>query len=81
MTTMETLNEVFRLVFDDEVLEVSPETTANEVDGWDSLSHVNLITAVESRFKIRFTQKELLTQRNVGDMRRMIESKLDQESP
>jgi acyl carrier protein len=55
---------------------VEPVTTANEVDGWDSLSHVNLIMAVEGRFKIRFTQKELLTFKNVGDLLRAIESKI-----
>jgi acyl carrier protein len=75
MTTMETLNEVFRLVFDDEGLAVSVETTANDVDGWDSLTHVNLIIAVESRFRIRFTQRELLTQKNVGDLARAIDAK------
>jgi acyl carrier protein len=76
MTTIENLNEVFRRVFDDEDLLVTPETTANEVDGWDSLTHVNLIIAVESRFKIRFTQKELLTQKNVGDLLKAIDAKL-----
>ncbi|HNY26362.1 MAG TPA: acyl carrier protein [Candidatus Sumerlaeota bacterium] len=76
MSTLDDLNLVFREVFDDETLTVAPATTANEVDGWDSLSHVNLIMAVEGRFKIRFTQKELLTFKNVGDLLRAIESKI-----
>ena len=76
MTTMETLQLIFRLVFDDDSLEIRPEMTANDVDGWDSLSHVNLITAVESKFAIRFTQKELLKQRNVGNLLADIEGKL-----
>jgi acyl carrier protein len=76
MTTMDILNEVFRRVFDDEGLVVTPETTANDVDGWDSLSHVNLVTALEARFKIRFSAKELLTQKNVGDLRAGIDAKL-----
>jgi len=76
MTTMEILNDVFRLVFDDDTIQISPEMTANDVDGWDSLSHVNLITAVESRFKIRFTQKELLTLRNIGDLYNTITAKI-----
>jgi len=75
MTTMESLTEVFRLVFDDDSIILAPETTAGDIDGWDSLSHVNLITAVEARFKIRFTQKELLTQRNVGDLAKAIDAK------
>jgi len=52
--------------------------TANDIDGWDSLSHVNLITAVESHFKIRFTQKELLTLRNVGDLFKTIKCKIEE---
>jgi len=76
MSTLDDLNQVFQEVFDDETLIVAPATTANEVDGWDSLSHVNLIMAVESRFKIRFTNKELLTFKNVGDLLRVIESKI-----
>jgi acyl carrier protein len=76
MTTMETLNDIFRLVFDDEEIQISPEMTSNDVEGWDSLSHVNLITAVEARFKIRFNQRELLTLKNIGDLFNTIESKI-----
>lgn len=76
MTTMETLNGIFRMVFDDDGIEIERNMTANDIDGWDSLSHVNLITAVESRFKIRFTQKELLTLKNIGDLLDHIENKV-----
>jgi acyl carrier protein len=76
MELREALNQVFREVFDDDQLVITPEMTANDVDGWDSLSHVNLITAVEARFRVRFTQQELLTQRNVGDLLAGIERKL-----
>ena len=76
MTTMETLNELFRTVFDDATLQIKPEFTADDVAGWDSLSHINLILAVEARFKLRFTQKELLTLKNIGDLHRTIEEKL-----
>jgi len=75
MTTMEKLNGIFRLVFDDDDIEIGPATTSNDIDGWDSLSHVNLIVAVERAFHIKFGQKELLTFRNVGDLHRGIESK------
>jgi acyl carrier protein len=75
MTTLEKLNAIFREVFDDDTLEMKPEMTANDVDGWDSLSHVNLIVAVEARFNIRFSQKELLTFRNVGDLLNCIDRK------
>ena len=76
MTTTEMVNQVFQRVFDDHSIRVRPEMTASDVDGWDSLSHVNLITAIEARFDIRFTQKELLKQRNVGDLIAAIEQKL-----
>lgn len=75
MTTMEQLNTIFQTVFDDNTIQISPEMTANDIDGWDSLSHINLITAVEAKFKIRFTQKELLTQKNIGDLYNMIATK------
>jgi acyl carrier protein len=76
MTTQETLNQIFRMVFDDDSIEIAPEMTANDVDGWDSLSHINLITAIESKFNFRFTQKELMKQRNVGDLIADIDRKL-----
>lgn len=76
MTTIEKLNGIFQMVFDNDEINIQPEMTANDVDGWDSLSHVNLILAVEKGFGIRFAQKELLTFKNVGDLLRSIESKL-----
>jgi acyl carrier protein len=76
MSTLEALNQIFRMVFDDESIRIRPEMTANDIDGWDSLSHVNLITTIEAKFNIRFTQKELLKQRNVGDLITDIDRKL-----
>jgi len=76
MTTIETLNGIFREVFDDDSIQIQPPMTSDDVDGWDSMSHVNLILAVETRFNIRFNQKELLTFKNVGDLLRSIESKI-----
>jgi len=76
MTTIEALNQIFCMVFDDDSLQITPDMTANDVDGWDSLSHVNLITTIEARFNLRFTQKELLKQKNVGDLIAEIDRKL-----
>jgi len=76
MTTMQTLNEIFCEVFEDDEIELNEEMTANDVEGWDSLSHVVLILAVENRFGIKFGQKELLTFKNVGDLAQAIESKI-----
>jgi len=76
MTTLEKLNDIFRTVFDNDEIDLRPEMTANDVDGWDSLSHVNLILAVEKGFAIRFTQREVLGFRNVGDMLKCLESRM-----
>ncbi len=73
MTTIERLNEVFRRVFDNPGLSVGPRTTADDVAGWDSLSHVNLINAVEEAFGLKFTNRELLGLQNVGDLVATIE--------
>ena len=50
--------------------------TANDVEGWDSLSHINLILAVEAKFKVKFTRAELTNMKNVGDMLRTVTAKL-----
>lgn len=76
MTTTETLNQIFCMVFDDDTIRINPDMTANDVDGWDSLSHVNLITTIEAKLNIRFTQKELLKQRNIGELIADIDRKL-----
>ncbi len=70
------INEIFRQVFDDNSLSVREDMTAKDVEGWDSLTHVNLIVAVEKRFKVAFSTKEVMALRNVGDFLRLIEKKL-----
>jgi acyl carrier protein len=69
------LNGVFRDVFDDELLTVDDKTTASDVEGWDSLAHVNLIVAVERAFEVSFTTKEIGGLGNVGDIVGLIETK------
>ncbi len=76
MTTTEKLTSIFRQVFDNDEIILRPEMTANDVDGWDSLSHANLILAVEKGFGIRFSQREALSFKNVGDMLKCLESKV-----
>jgi len=76
MDIQERLNAIFCEVFDDDSIRILPEMTANDIDGWDSLSHVNLIVTIETRFKIRFTQKELLTFKDIGDLLDCIKGKI-----
>lgn len=62
------LNEVFQDVFDDESITVNDETTANDIEDWDSLEHINLVVAVEKQFDIKFTMGEVNGMENVGAM-------------
>lgn len=64
----EELNEVFRDVFDDPSITVTEQTTATDIEGWDSLMHISLISAVEDAFDISFPMKTVLAMKNVGDM-------------
>ena len=69
----QTLNEVFRDVFDDESITVNDQTTAADVDCWDSHMHISLIDAVEEAFDIRFDMKTVVKMKNVGEMVDVIE--------
>lgn len=73
--TLAQLNEVFRDVFDDDEINVSRETSAKDIDEWDSLMHVNLVLAVESKFGVRFTSTEVAALKDVGDLNDLIEKK------
>ena len=65
---LEAAQEIFRDVMDNENLVITWETTADDVDEWDSLSHINLIMAIEKEFNINFALGELQTLKNVGDL-------------
>ncbi len=69
----ERLNEVFRDVFDDDTITVTEDTTASDVDGWDSLMHITLVSAVEDEFDIKFNMKDVVSMKQVGDMVDIIE--------
>jgi len=64
----ERLNIVFRDVFDDEDIVVTDETTSDDIEDWDSLEHINLVSAVEQEFNIKFTMGQVVTMKNVGEM-------------
>jgi acyl carrier protein len=72
---LQELSSVFRDVFDDETITLRPETTAEDIDGWDSQAHVTLVVATEMRFGVRFRTAELESLRNVGDFVRLIQSR------
>ena len=75
-TIYDRLTPLFREVFDDDTVVVTPQLTANDVENWDSLSHVRLMVAVEEDFKIHFSSSEIASFKTVGDLVTSIEAKL-----
>lgn len=74
------LAPIFQEVFDDDELEITPVTTADDIEDWDSLEHINLIIAVEKAFGIKFTTAEISRlkepEQNVGTFSDLIASKM-----
>ena len=69
------LNQVFRDIFDDPSLEITESTTADDVEAWDSLTHIDLIVQVEAEFKIKLSTGEVRNLKNVGDFIALIAKK------
>jgi acyl carrier protein len=70
------LTDIFQDVFDDELLKLSPELTAEDVDGWDSLAHIRLVLMVEKEFSVKFSAGEVGKLKNVGEFADLIRAKL-----
>jgi acyl carrier protein len=73
---LEELQSIFRDILDQPELVLTPESNANNVEDWDSLAHINLVSAIEKHYKIRFALGELQELKNVGDMIELIQTKL-----
>ncbi|MGL4393577.1 MAG: acyl carrier protein [Fusobacteriaceae bacterium] len=72
----ERLEDIFKDVFDDEKLVIKKETTAADIEDWDSLAQINLITSIEKEFVIKFSLNEITGLKNVGEMLGLIEKKI-----
>jgi acyl carrier protein len=72
---LERLNQVFRDVFDDDELNITRQTTAKDVEGWDSLMHVTLVVNVEKAFKVKFSSSEVAALQNVGELLDLINAR------
>ena len=64
----ERLDRVFQDVFDDGAIHVTPKTTADDIEDWDSLEQINLLTAIEKKFNIKFKLADVRNLKNVGDL-------------
>ena len=73
---LQQIDVIFKDILDEEDIVLDETTTANDVDGWDSLTHIQLIVAIEKHFKIRFNSNEILSWKNIGEMLDAILSKL-----
>lgn len=74
----EQLTSLFREVFDDDEITIGPETTAEDILEWDSMSNIQLLVAVEGRFAgVKFSTGEVANMKNVGEMVKVIRNKLD----
>jgi acyl carrier protein len=69
------LTEIFRDTLDEPSLVLTATLTANDVDNWDSLSHVELIVAIEKEFRVRFTTGEVSALKTVGELEALIQTK------
>jgi acyl carrier protein len=68
----DSLNALFRELFDDDTIVLKAETTAHDIPAWDSFNHLNIIVAVESRFGFRMQTREIEVLATIGDMVRLI---------
>ena len=69
------INKIFQLIFDDKNLKISKKNSAKDIDEWDSLAQIKLISRIEKDFKLRFNIKEINNLKNVGEMIDLIEKK------
>ncbi len=73
-TMLERLQQIFREVFGDNTLTILPSTSAKDIKMWDSLTHLELIAAIEDEFKIKFSFDQVMKFGNVGDIIKTIEN-------
>ena len=73
---LDQLTTIFRQIFNDDSIILTPETTSNDVAEWDSFNHINIIVAVEEHFGIKFRTAETEELKTVGHLVELIESKM-----
>jgi len=78
---LEEVQKVFRDIFDEPRIEIARDSNADNVPDWDSLAHINLLTAIQKKFKVKFTLVEMQYLKNVGDLVDLVERKLAGKRP
>jgi acyl carrier protein len=73
VTLHDHLQDLFRTVFMDDGLMLTDQTTAGDVPGWDSVTHINLMFAIEEAFGVSFAGNELAEFKNIGEMKAFLE--------
>jgi len=73
---LEKLNEIFRDIFDDDNIQISENTTAADIEDWNSLAQINIIIACQAEFDVKFDLKDVLSLNNIKDITDVIERKL-----
>jgi len=76
-TIMKQLNDIFIDVLDNDSIKLTPETSAKDIEEWDSLNHIQLIVAIERKFKLRFNSSEINSWKTVGEMCTAIEKRVN----
>lgn len=76
MEIKERLQDIFRDVFDDDSIVLTDETTASDIEDWDSFAQMNLIVAMEKEFKIKFNVQEINSLKNVGEMISLLQNRI-----
>ena len=75
MDPLKRIEAILRDILDDETLQISESTNANDIEDWDSIAQIRIASEVESAFSVKFSFAELQGMKNVGDMVRLIEEK------
>ncbi len=70
------LNAVFRQVLEDDTIQLTPDTTADDVEGWDSMNHIFIVVELEKRFGVKFQAAEMEELKNVGELAALVKQKL-----
>ena len=75
INNLKKIKKIFQFIFDDQNLKINRKTSAKDIDEWDSLAQIKLISRIEKEFKLRFNIKEINNLKNVGEMIDLIEKK------